>query len=326
MTQHCGQKKKCGEYLRGLGPPAELEEPEEEPELGGCSSKQSSSTTAVCSDLTDLRVDDCVPEATMHRVKGAVGRWRDAAHKVSMSEIEKAAKQGPLSPEVVGDIFQKQLDFFKNLRSEKQEKAVLKESIDLLEPSHFKVGAQAHERVETINIHDWLQMIIRHDVVARKHIVEASDFWKTGAAAAEPKVINDLTQGSVFRESAFAQKATKAQRNHLRILLVRSYDGLELCKALGPKHGKHNEAMFYAAIGNLPTKMRFDHDYIAPICMLPEKVLGSAGAVRCIAGADAADNLISGEDSMGEQARALSDLVGGGVEIMVRTIGSTVCM
>ena len=81
---------------------------------------------------------------------------------------------------------------------------------------------------------------------------------------------------------------------------------MALLNALGVARDDEHQACFYGALGNIPAEERYNHEYLAILAMLDEKVLKKLDPVRVIAGADPITGEFIPEDwaSPGAQFRA----------------------
>lgn len=138
----------------------------------------------------------------------------------------------------------------------------------------------------------------------REKVLAASELWKTGELRKTPKVLSDITHGSVFRESILSALSTDPLL--LCVGLILGYDDLELLNTLGVCRGKKKVACFYVAVANLSATERFEMSNICILMLVLEKVLKRCGAVRVVAGASSINGEVDAADyaSFGAQVRA----------------------
>lgn len=208
----------------------------------------------------------------------------------------------------ITDLMKDRLDFLRGLETEQRLKAYARAHFDTLQPIQVPVGLGDDDRSYNIMIYQWVTLLMQHHDKARAEIVASSDLMKSGDLLKEPEVISSWMHGSVFREHAFAQPETGLSEGGLpivRVIIVVGHDGLELRNPLGQQHGEHNIAGIYGAIGNLPAAMRYQHDFMAPLQVVNEKVLHRCNPIRVFAGADPQTGELLPEDysSIGAQSR-----------------------
>lgn len=140
----------------------------------------------------------------------------------------------------------------------------------------------------------------------RDELLHSSELWKSGALRVEQRELSDITHGSYFRRSYLSAIASHDEMNDLRVGLILGYDDLELCNPLGAVRTKHKTSCFYVAIANLQAQHRFEHRNMCVLMLVLEKVLARCGAVRVVAGGNAATGEILDSDfaSFGAQLRA----------------------
>ena len=249
LERHLGQKPTCRAAYDAKTPMKE-EKPTLESSVDNLAKRQ----CQVLFDVSGMRNEDLVGAASLSRLKeDFVPAWVESSIDDSLKEISQ--ELGEQVAEKTKRVMRKNFDFFAGMRTQAQEESLLAKTIPVLKTfEHDIAGGEKKDRIDAISIHEWLQLLLRHDKTAADIIVDRSEAWKRGdCAGPAPDVISDFDEAKLFRKGRFGRKATPAEANDLRVFAIVAYDGLELVsRALGDKKGNHSAAMCYLSIGDPP--------------------------------------------------------------------------
>ena len=244
---------------------------------------------AVLRDLTFWRSDGWDNNA-VQTLKSKVDSWVSSALSAIADEMSEIV--GPELGPCLVSIVQSKLIFFSGLETESKELAQLKtlgkEGMNpVLQPLERRLGPVKNDLAYALNISRWLELLCNYRPECFSRILAVSEYWKTGALLQVPAEYKDICHGSVFRKSCFARAATSNEVDDLRVTLIMGYDDLELNNPLGMTAGKNNAAMYYVTIGNLHAEVRFQHEHMAPLMAVLERIQKRAGVMRTFSGFDA---------------------------------------
>ena len=134
-------------------------------------------------------------------------------------EIERIA--GKVKSDEIYAVLEHRLDLFQGLSTEEQVRAYACATRPILRPVQISLGIDKH--AYGIFLLDWVVALMRHDSVAREHIIKESEFWKTGALRQPKTVISSWTHGKMMEEHAFSEPhsdkeggASRGPRRHPR--------------------------------------------------------------------------------------------------------------
>ena len=244
-------------------------------------------------------------------------RWVDTSLDAMSDELHTLL--GSSMSDNVNTLLRSRLDFFSGLNTELQVNAYARENHSVVRALDYSVGPDPTDRACSLNIVDWLTELMRGNAVARAHIVAGSDRLKSGDCRLQPTVFKDIMDGSVVRNHAFSNPWIDCPgQREIRLFLMLGFDEMEPNNPLGPWRGKHKMACFYGAIASINAALRFEHEMMALLLMVEDKILTKCDPVRVMAGADpVTGELIPGDvRSFGAQMRELYD----GVMIQVMSV------
>ena len=246
-------------------------------------------------------------ETVVNVIRSAVKRWVDYALTDLGDELERIIGNKSIAAEVLARLHQR-FNFFKGLETEAQVQGHANRTLPTLSCYENVVGPGPGDRSYHVMISEWLELLMRRDLVAREHILKASERWTSGAKMDSQDVLRDMDDGEAFRAHWFSKPVVRkpGDRRVLRVGLLLGYDDLELLNPIGVKRGEKKVGGFYGAIVNLPPKERFNHKYMQVLSIVEEKVLTRCDPVRVVAGADPKTGELCSEDfaSLGAQFRS----------------------
>ena len=143
-----------------------------------------------------------------------------------------------------------------------------------------------------------LTQLLQHNGTVRRHVIEASERWKTGDLHNVPAdLYDDVTAGSRFRSNArLVGTATgeDPRRPTLRIGLHAWMDEYTTVDGLATKAGDHKYNILLMALLNLPLYMRHYFDHLLLIAIFQSKYAaknGGTAAMLCGTEGDPSDTL-----------------------------------
>ena len=270
--------------------------------------------------LQHLRYDKYASESLIDELKPAFSSVRRLELDVLRCKLLPLIRPG--TEKQLDDVLAAVADPFYGLRTSKRERdyAVEVQKLPVIEPrvrnlrqpgskidykdvkNHGSVG---------FSIVNTLARLMQNDSDICEQIIVASDEWKTGSLhEVRAAQFFDITDGENFRNHKISRKADESEINTVRVGLQLYNDGVTMTNPIGFGKSENKYECCYAAIANLPPRLRFNMDAIQLLELTNSKAFKAYGAVRILGGRDAAGNAVE-NDNFAADMRRLDE----GVEI-----------
>lgn len=189
--------------------------------------------------------------------------------------------------DIVIDLMHKRLNLFDGLESEAKVVAHATAALPMQDFYDHSFGADSNPWYY-LEILQWLVNTMKYDRVARKHMVEESELWKSGELQKDRTVISSWTHGSDFKQSKMARPTidVPGEPIELRISIGMGFDDVEPLDALKNKAAFKKLGGVYGTIGNLPADIRFQHEHMGLLAIGESRVMKKFEATRVFSGAD----------------------------------------
>jgi len=170
-----------------------------------------------------------------------------------------------------------------------------------------------------VSVVDSIVQLLDEDGPPAKAMLEWSRRWANGRPASPPGevVYRDWDDGTLLDDHP-ALSQPEPDPYVIRVPIMTYGDGCEATKLNSTSRGVHNLWGQYATPLSVPRAMRFSHDVLFPVTIVPEGVLKDVHPVRVIAGADPQTGKILNDvkPTFGSDMRAAYGLPGeGGIDI-----------
>lgn len=144
------------------------------------------------------------------------------------------------------------------IKSEHVLNAYCKKSLNLVEPEEFVLGVRkikkrvVKDTTAMVPIGKVIKMLLNHDDIWQDIMEDKARLNKEKVSNSESDVLNDFTDGEIFKRKNFLYYPTKDVMLRIQLYL----DEVELCNPLGGKRGLNKITLFYFTIGNVKAYRR----------------------------------------------------------------------
>ena len=242
--------------------------------------------------LQHLRYDKYASESLIDELKPAFSSVRRLELDVLRCKLLPLIRPG--TEKQLDDVLAAVADPFYGLRTSKRERdyAVEVQKLPVVEPrvrnlrqpgskidykdvkNHGSVG---------FSIVNTLARLMQNDSDICEQIIAASDEWKTGSLhEVRAAQFFDITDGENFRNHKISRKADESEINTVRVGLQLYNDGVTMTNPIGFGKSENKYECCYAAIANLPPRLRFNMDAIQLLELTNSKAFKAYGAVRIL--------------------------------------------